>query len=110
MFTVNYLGRADVWLRFEQEFERFCDELSTDPKQKKKLEFFERIKIQNAMSAPGSIQDSIEHLARTCADKKLRRVYGAFVPLVEALKDYTAVIDTMGTNLFSSPRGFQMLS
>lgn len=55
------------------------------------------------MAAPGSIQDSVEQLARNCADKKLRRVYGAFVPIVEALKDYTGVIDTMSASpIFTS--------
>ncbi|KAH7364600.1 hypothetical protein BKA65DRAFT_141598 [Rhexocercosporidium sp. MPI-PUGE-AT-0058] len=80
---------------FEQEFQSFCDDLASDPKQKKKLEFLERIKTQNGTAAPATIQDSVENLARNCSDKKLRRVYGAFLPVVEALKDYTGVIDTM---------------
>ncbi|KAL5320545.1 hypothetical protein ACEPPN_011354 [Leptodophora sp. 'Broadleaf-Isolate-01'] len=83
---------------FEQEFQRFCDDLASDPKQKKKLAFFERIKTQNAMAAPESIQDSVEKLARNCSDKKLRRVYGVFLPVVEALKDYTGIIDTMSAS------------
>jgi hypothetical protein len=47
------------------------------------------------MASPGTIQDSVERLARSCDDKKLRRVYAAFMPVVEALKIYTGVIDTM---------------
>jgi hypothetical protein len=40
---------------------------------------------------------------KDCADKKLRRIYGAFVPVVEALKDYSGVIDTMSKSRFARP-------
>jgi hypothetical protein len=80
---------------FVEEFESFCDEFTNDPKQKNKLEFFQRIKAQNTTANLEDVQTSIESLVKGSTDKKLRRVYGAFVPVVEALKDYTDVIDTM---------------
>lgn len=75
------------------------NEFTNDPKQKNKLEFFQKIKSQNATGNLEDIQISIETLVRSSADKKLRRVYGAFVPVVEALKDYTGVIDTMSMTI-----------
>jgi len=80
---------------FEEEFESFCLDFTNDPKQKNKLEFFQKIKAQNITANVEDVQLSVENLVKSSADKKLRRVYGAFAPVVEALKDYTEVIDTM---------------
>ena len=80
---------------FEEEFEKIRLEFMNDSKQKNKLEFFHRIKGQNVIASVADIQSSVENLVKSSADKKLRRVYGAFVPVVEALKDYSDVIEVM---------------
>lgn len=91
---------TNALLRFEQEFEKFLQDLKRNPKSKKKADFIGQIQLQNAKSTPDELQASVEQLMKTCADKRMRRWYAkSFWPVVNTLKDYTGVIDTMGISL-----------
>jgi hypothetical protein len=79
--------------RFQKEFDAFCAELRSNPKKKKKLEFIDRIKDNT--SSPEAIEDELGKLVKSAKDKKLRRAYSHIQHVMEAVKDYTGVVEVM---------------
>lgn len=96
LFKFGRVLKADsttTLCRFQKEFTAFCVELQSNPKKKKKVEFIDRIK--NNTSSPEAIEYELGKLVKSAKDRKLRRAYSHIQHVMEAIKDYTGVVDVM---------------
>ncbi|KAG6357688.1 hypothetical protein INS49_013567 [Diaporthe citri] len=78
---------------FEESFDKFCDELRQDPTKKNQLAFFEEIQKHNGNTSVTELQNELEALLGKAQSSKLRKRYGVFRTTVNALKEYTGVLD-----------------
>ncbi|KAI1358257.1 hypothetical protein F5Y08DRAFT_351042 [Xylaria arbuscula] len=78
---------------FEESFNQFCDDLERNPRKEKQLAFFEEVRSQNGKSSAADVQTKLEILLSQAQSAKLRKIYGSFRTIVDALKNYSGVLE-----------------